>query len=178
MAISYVSIHTHLGELLLAATERGICFIQVAGHEQDALAHLGKVYPDAELSPAAGDNKTRLLEWGAAINRYVDGNSDLPELPLDMQGTEFQRKVWEHLRKIPAGRPQSYKEVANALGMPKAVRAVANACASNPIALIVPCHRVVRSDGGLSGYRWGIKIKQALIEMEKTCSALWLSAAC
>ena|SRR5436305_2037331 len=167
MAISYISIPTRLGELLLAATERGICFIQVVGNEQDALGHLGKEYPDAELSPAAGDNKIRLLEWGAAINRYVDGNSNLPELPLDTQGTEFQRKVWEYLRRIPAGRPQSYQEVAKALGMPKAVRAVGNACARNPIAIVVPCHRVVRSDGGLSGYRWGIKIKQALIEIEE-----------
>jgi AraC family transcriptional regulator of adaptative response/methylated-DNA-[protein]-cysteine methyltransferase len=167
MAISYIRIPTRLGELWLAATERGICFIQVAGNEQDALVHLGKKYPDAALSPAAGDNKIRLLEWGAAINRYVNGDSPLPELPLDIRGTAFQRKVWDYLRTIPAGRTQSYTEVAKALGLPRAARAVGAANGANPVAIIVPCHRLVRSDGGLAGYRWGIKIKQALIEMEK-----------
>lgn len=172
MAISYISISTRLGELFLAATERGICFIQVAGNEQDALAYLSKKHPDAACSPAAGDDKTRLQAWGAAINRYINGNSPLPDLPLDIRGTEFQRKVWEYLRTIPAGQTQTYTEVAKALGMPRAARAVGAANGANPVAIIVPCHRLVRSDGGLAGYRWGIQIKQDLIAMEKTHAAL------
>lgn len=171
MMISYITMPTRFGALFLAATERGICFIQVAGYAQDALVHLGKKYPDAAVSPATGNHKTRLLEWGAAIRRYMNGNDPLPELPLDMQGTTFQRKVWEYLRTIPAGKTQTYTEIAQALGMPKAVRAVGSACASNEVAPVVPCHRVVRSDGGLAGYRWGIGIKQALIEMEKARAA-------
>lgn len=169
MTVSCIRIPTHLGELFLAATERGICFIQIAGSEQGALVCLSKKYPDAALSPA-GDE--RLLEWGAALSRYVNGDSPLPDLPLDMRGTQFQRKVWGYLRTIPAGRTQTYTEVAQALGMPKAFRAVGGACARNDIALIIPCHRVVRSDGGLAGYRWGIMVKQALIELEKAHAAL------
>ena len=173
MVISYVSILTRLGEVWFAATERGICFLQIAAHEQDALAYVGKKYPDAAVLPAAGDDKIRLQEWAAAINCYVNGDGPLPELPLDIQGTEFQRKVWDYLRTIPAGRTQSYKEVAEALGRPRAARAVGAANGANPVAIIIPCHRLVRSDGGLAGYGWGLNIKQELIAMEKTHAALY-----
>ena len=167
MAISYLSISTRLGELFLAATERGICFIQIAANEKDALAYLGKKYPDAACSPAVGNDRTRLLEWGNAITHYINGDSPLPELPLDIEGTEFQKRVWDYLRTIPAGSTQSYTEVAKALGIPGAARAVGTANGANPVAILIPCHRLVRSDGGLAGYRWGIQIKQTLIEMEK-----------
>ena len=136
MAISSISIPTRLGELWLAATERGICFIKVAGNEQDALAYLGKQYPDAAVSPAAADS--RLLEWGNAINRYINGNSPLPDLPLDIRGTEFQRKVWDYLRTIPTGQTQTYTEVAKALGMPRSARAVGTANGANPLRLLCP----------------------------------------
>ena len=99
--------------------------------------------------------------------RYLEGERREPRLPLDIQATAFQRRVWEHLQTIPRGRTESYQQVARALGEPKAMRAVGHACATNPVALVIPCHRVVRTDGGLGGYRWGLERKQALLEMEK-----------
>lgn len=167
MQIFYIEATTPLGKLLLASTERGVCFLELTDSVKNFIADVRKKYSTAEVCIASGERKKKLEEWVDAINAYLHGKQPFPELPLDVKGTDFQMKVWKQLQKIPAGKLNSYMEVARAAGNPKAVRAVANACANNSIALAIPCHRVVRSDGSLSGYRWGIKRKQALIELEK-----------
>ena len=112
-------------------------------------------------------DEEKLRPWMEALVRYLEGDRMEPRLPLDIQATAFQRRVWEHLQTIPRGSTATYQEVARALGEPKAMRAVGHACATNPVALVIPCHRVVRTDGGLGGYRWGLERKQALLQMEK-----------
>ena len=108
-----------------------------------------------------------LQHWIQAMVDYLSGNLPLPELPCDVKATAFQLRVWEELRKIPIGTTRSYSDIAVSIGQPTAIRAVACACATNPIALIVPCHRVVPKAGGLGGYRWGVARKQALLDLEK-----------
>ncbi len=109
--------------------------------------------------------------WRVGLDRLIDGQDSHPSLPLDIRATAFQRRVWEHLQRIPRGETQSYSAVAKKLGMPKATRAVARACATNPVAIAIPCHRVVREDGELGGYRWGIERKEQLLAMEKQAGA-------
>jgi AraC family transcriptional regulator of adaptative response/methylated-DNA-[protein]-cysteine methyltransferase len=111
-----------------------------------------------------------MLRRVATVVACVDGRRADPGLPLDVRGTAFQQRVWQALRSIPAGRTRSYAEVAAAIGMPTGARAVARACADNPLAIVVPCHRVVRGDGGLSGYRWGLDRKRVLLERERGAS--------
>jgi AraC family transcriptional regulator of adaptative response/methylated-DNA-[protein]-cysteine methyltransferase len=151
-----------LGLVLVARRERGICAI-LMGDSADALERdLKHRFPGAQLS--AGDAATtRLLKQVVAL---VDVPARPFELPLDPAGTEFQRRVWRALREIPAGATASYADIARRIGAPKSVRAVAQACGANPLALAIPCHRVVRSDGGLSGYRWGVERKRALLARE------------
>lgn len=170
MRIFYVNSETPIGMIMLAATERGVCFIQFADSSEQLLENVFKEYKDAEILPADGSNKEKLAEWVQKIERYLNGKQDFPELPLDIKGSGFRLKVWKYLRSISKGKLLSYKEIAKNIGMPKAIRAVANACANNNIALAIPCHRVVRSDGNISGYRWGIERKKALIELESKAS--------
>lgn len=151
-----------LGSVLAAATGKGVCAI-LLGDDPNTLVHdLEDRFPNAEL--VGGDPA-----FGAAVARVV-GFVEAPalglDLPLDVRGTVFQHRVWEALRAIPAGETASHREIAGRIGSAQAVRAVARACASNVIAVAVPCHRVVRSDGGLSGYRWGVERKQALLDRE------------
>ena len=151
-----------LGSILVAATDKGVCAIQL-GDDPDALVRdLQDRFPKARLIGADPDFEQLV---GRVIG-FVEAPAQGLELPLDVRGTAFQQRVWQALREIPAGSTASYAEIARRIGQPTAVRAVAQACASNAIAVAIPCHRVVRNDGALSGYRWGVERKRALLEME------------
>lgn len=164
--ITFAIAPTPLGRLLIAATQRGLCAVRFGENAADLERDLRTEFHAAELR-----------RDDAAMQRYVkpllasirEENTTV-DLPLDVRATAFQMKVWEKLRQIPRGETRSYGEVAREIGEPGAVRAVARACASNPVALAVPCHRVVRSDGGLAGYRWGIERKKKLLERERASS--------
>ena len=150
----------------MAATKRGICMTAL-GDERAALeAELRRRFPAALIWPA----DAALTAWAERIVQFITRPAAQPDLPLDISGTAFQAQVWRALQKIPPGRTTSYSEIAAALGRPRAVRAVARAIASNNLALLVPCHRVVRSDGELAGYRWGIERKRALIARERAAA--------
>jgi len=152
-----------LGAILVAAASRGICAIAL-GDNADALAReLQERFPAAELVGADADFE----RFVAAVVGFAESPKRPLELPLDLRGTAFQRKVWNTLRKLPLGATTSYSALAARLGLPRGARAVAHACAANPIALAVPCHRVVRTDGGLSGYRWGVALKRELLRRER-----------
>jgi AraC family transcriptional regulator of adaptative response/methylated-DNA-[protein]-cysteine methyltransferase len=159
--IFYTHANTPLGHMLMAATERGVCAIRF-GEDKALLDELKQEFSKARFT----ENAKALEPYIQAICNHLEGEQKL-ELPLDISGTAFQYKIWQILQKIPYGQTRSYAQVAEAIGNPKAVRAVATACASNPVALAIPCHRVVRSNGELSGYRWGIEKKQKLLEQER-----------
>ncbi|WP_420428984.1 bifunctional DNA-binding transcriptional regulator/O6-methylguanine-DNA methyltransferase Ada [Kordiimonas sp.] len=161
--IRYAIAACSLGFVLVGATDRGICTIQLGDDHAGLEAALMSEFPGAVLEEAS----TELKAWvGTAIAMIEDGKSAPATLPLDIRGTAFQQRVWAVLREIPSGETKSYKDVAEAIGSPEAVRAVARACASNRIAVAIPCHRVVRSNGGISGYRWGVERKRVLLEKE------------
>jgi len=162
MEISYTTVHSPLGRLLIARTELGICAVSL-GDSDDALAQdLRAEYSEATIRR---DN-ARLGPWVSTLVAHLCGSRPQLDLPLDVRATAFQCRVWQELRKIPYGETRSYSQIAEALGKPKAVRAVANACAANPAALVIPCHRVVRDTGDAGGYRWGAERKQALLSRE------------
>ncbi len=163
MNISYTITDCSLGRLLVAATDRGICALSMGDSDARLEAFLHSEYPNAEIQR----DRNGLDRWVSAIARHLAGRQSQLDLPVDVQATAFQWKVWEALRAIPYGNTQSYSEVARTLGRPTATRAVARACATNPVAVVIPCHRVVREDGGLGGYRWGLERKQALLERER-----------
>src|SRR6516164_2862144 len=165
--IRFVTVATPLGWALVAATERGICMTALGDDRHSLAATLRRRFPLAELiAEDAG-----LKEWADRIVRFVTAPEQNLDLPLDIRGTAFQARVWRALQKIPLGKTASYSEIAATLGQPKAVRAVAQACAANKLALIVPCHRVIRNDGSLGGYRWGLERKQALLARERAAVA-------
>ena len=161
--IHYTIVSTALGEALVAATGRGVCMTALGDTRAPLEADLRRRFPAAQI---VEDNAT-LRHWAERIVAFVTQPGDQPDLPLDIRGTAFQAMVWRALQKIPPGCTSTYTEIAAALGRPRAVRAVAQACASNNLALLVPCHRVVRRDGDLAGYRWGIERKRALLEREQ-----------
>lgn len=161
--IGYALTRCPLGRLLVAATPKGVCFVGIGDADQVLESELRREFRKAA---AIYRDETLLGSAIATILAYLEGAEPHIELPLDIRATAFQRRVWEELRRIPYGETRSYGEIAEALGAPGAMRAVGRACASNPVALIVPCHRVVREDGSLSGYRWGLARKQALLERE------------
>jgi len=158
MHINYTIIDCSLGRLLVAATERGVCAVSLGDSDAALEAALLNEYPAAEIH----HDGAAFSEWISPLLSYLNGQQPHLNLPLDVQATAFQWRVWETLRAIPYGRTRSYGEIAQAIGNPKAVRAVARACATNPVAVVIPCHRVVREDGGLGGYRWGLERKKAL----------------
>jgi len=163
MRIRYAIAPCSLGHLLVAATERGICAVSLGDSAAELEAVLRREYPSAEFShDAAGLN-----HWMRVLLEYLNGQQRTLDLPLDIRATSFQRRVWEELRKIPYGSTRTYSDIARALGQPKGSRAVARACATNPVALVIPCHRVVRKDGELGGYRWGEARKRALLAQER-----------
>jgi AraC family transcriptional regulator of adaptative response/methylated-DNA-[protein]-cysteine methyltransferase len=153
----------NLGRLLVASTDKGVCMVTLSDQDKILVDALKEEFPQAQF---LFENKY-LLSQVKILLEYLKGKEPHCDLPLDVKGTAFQKRVWDELRKIPYGKTYSYEEVAKRIGKPKAVRAVANACANNPTSLIVPCHRVVRKDGSLGGYRWDLKRKKALLEMEK-----------
>ena len=162
--ITFAIAPTSLGQLLVAATQRGLCAVRFGDDASDLERDLRTEFHAAELH-----------RNDAAISRYLEpllsvirGENATIDLPLDVRATAFQMKVWDKLRQIPRGETRSYRDIAREIGEPAAVRAVARACASNPVALAVPCHRVVRSDGELAGYRWGVERKKQLLERERT----------
>jgi AraC family transcriptional regulator, regulatory protein of adaptative response / methylated-DNA-[protein]-cysteine methyltransferase len=161
--IRFVTVETPLGWALVAATERGICMTALTDDRESLAAALRQRFPAAAL--VADD--AGLKDWADRIVGFITAPNQNLDLPLDIQGTAFQARVWRALQKIPLGKTASYTEIAAALGQPKAVRAVAQACAANKLALLVPCHRVIRSDGDLGGYRWGLERKRALLARER-----------
>ncbi len=165
--IRFVTVATAIGWALVAATDRGVCQTAL-GDNRERLAELVRArFPAAEL--VAED--PRLRDWAERIVRFITAPSQNLDLPLDIRGTAFQARVWRALQKIPLGQTATYSEIARALGQPTAVRAVARACAANDLALLVPCHRVIREDGDLAGYRWGIERKRALLDRERAAAA-------
>jgi AraC family transcriptional regulator of adaptative response/methylated-DNA-[protein]-cysteine methyltransferase len=164
--MNYSIVVCPLGRLLVAATERGICALYLGSSDAELEAALGAEFPEAERRR----DEAGLGEWTATLVKHLDGAQPSLDLALDIRATAFQRRVWEELRKIPYGGTRTYSEVARAIGRPTAARAVARACATNPVSVVIPCHRVVREDGGLGGYRWGLERKRALLETEARCS--------
>jgi len=170
MRIEYTITGSPLGRLLVGATPRGVSAVYLGASDALLRSALHKEYPRAELVPAGKGRKPRrggsLAGWVEEIVGHLRGQQPHLDLPTDVQATAFQQRVWKELRRIPYGGTRTYKEVARAIGRAKAIRAVARACATNPVSVVVPCHRVVRDDGNLAGYRWGIDRKRALLAAE------------
>ena len=160
--IRYTCADSPLGRMLVAATDKGICAIQFADSDDELEQGLRHEFPFANRRR----DDSALRSWKEKLLRQMHGQSLNSALPLDIQATAFQRRVWSYLQKIPFGETRSYTAVAKGIGRPSATRAVARACATNPVAVAIPCHRVVRQGGEMGGYRWGIKRKEALLEME------------
>src|SRR2546429_5493224 len=161
--IRYTCTDSLLGRMLVAATEKGICAIQFADSDDELNEGLKHEFPFA----IRRRDDSGMREWKEDLLRPMRGQKLNASLPLDIQATAFQRRVWTYLQSIPFGSTKSYSQVAKAIGQPTATRAVARACATNQVAVAIPCHRVVREDGGMGGYRWGIDRKKALLEMER-----------
>ncbi len=161
--IRYTLADSPLGRLLVARTERGVCAIRMGEDDGELLDGLAREFPAATLQR----DDPGMAETVSAIANYLAGQQPALDLPLDVRATAFQRRVWEALQAIPYGETRSYRQIAEAIGQPGAVRAVGQACAANPIAPVIPCHRALRSDGGLGGYRWGLARKRKLLESEK-----------
>jgi AraC family transcriptional regulator of adaptative response/methylated-DNA-[protein]-cysteine methyltransferase len=162
MQIRYTIVNSPLGRLLVGATDRGISALYLGESDTRLEAALQKEYSRADIRR----DRNGLEGWVGRILAHLRGQEPHLDLPTDVQATAFQRRVWEELRRIPYGTTRTYSEVARAIGRPTAVRAVARACATNPVSVVVPCHRVVREDGNLAGYRWGLERKRALLEQE------------
>ncbi len=167
LEISYASGATPLGRILIGATDRGICFLQFAESDKKLIEMLKDEFPKATFETLKRSNQGQFKRWLKDLNDYLAGTLAKLDLPLDVQGTAFQLSVWKYLQKIPRGKVLSYTELAVKLGKPSAVRAVASACAKNNIAVVIPCHRVLRGTGELAGYRWGLERKKKLLELEK-----------
>jgi AraC family transcriptional regulator, regulatory protein of adaptative response / methylated-DNA-[protein]-cysteine methyltransferase len=165
--IAYACRQTALGLLMMAATDRGVCFAQFGASEDALRRGLAAEFPKATLAPSAMAASPELEAWIRAFEAHLGGDAPRPEVPLDLRGTAFQIRVWRFLLGIGEGDVLSYAEVAAGIGAPQAVRAAASACGANRIAVLVPCHRVLRGDGGLGGYRWGLERKRALLDRER-----------
>ena len=162
MTIEYAFARCFLDWAIIATTERGLCAIEFGDDRADLLEQLTRHFPKARIEKAP----KHFSDMVGKVVALVDSPKRAPDLPLDIRGTAFQQKVWRALRAIAPGATASYAEIARRIGMPKAVRAVAGACAANKLGVVVPCHRVLRSDGGLGGYRWGLERKRLLLERE------------
>jgi AraC family transcriptional regulator of adaptative response/methylated-DNA-[protein]-cysteine methyltransferase len=165
--ISYVSVESPLGLMMVGATDRGLCFVQWGETREELLGLLRREYPAAELQEMKQPYSSEFTLWMDALGHHLSGAELHLDLPVDVRATAFQLKVWRYLQSIPYGEVQSYSEVASAIGQPTAARAVARACASNRVALVIPCHRVIRGTGELGGYRWGLERKRVLIDRER-----------
>lgn len=162
-AVRYVTVASSLGRLLVAGTSRGVCAVKIGATDEGLERDLRTEFPAAGVDH--GDR--RLAVWATRIVASLEPGAPDPRLPLDIRATAFQQMVWRELQRIPRGSTLSYKEVARRLGRPSASRAVARACSTNPVALLVPCHRVVRENGDLGGYHWGVARKRKLLERER-----------
>lgn len=161
--LCYATTFTPVGQALIARTERGVVSVSLGDTDSDLVALLKTAYPHAQLR----HDPERLTTQTRALLRYLNGQSLSGSFPLDVQATAFQRKVWKALQAIPRGSTRTYRGIAREIGQPAAARAVARACATNPLAVAIPCHRVVREDGDLAGYRWGLGRKRQLLAMEQ-----------
>lgn len=166
-SISYACRESALGPMMMAATEKGVCFVQFGEDEQVLLAQLQSEFPNAALMSSAAQHSPDLDCWMESLDQHLSQGAPRPELPLDLRGTAFQIRVWQFLLSIKEGDVLSYSEVAKQIEQPTAVRAVASACGKNRIGVLIPCHRVLRSDGSLGGYRWGLDRKRALLDAER-----------
>jgi len=165
--ITYATAESPAGPMMIGATDRGVCFVQFGRSTAELLSMLQKEYPKARLEPMREPGDPEFQRWIRALTDHLKGEQPRLDLPLDIRATAFQMRVWNYLQSIPYGETQSYAEVAAGIGQPKAVRAVASACAKNRVALMIPCHRVIRGTGDLGGYRWGLARKQAFLERER-----------
>ncbi len=168
VAITCVAVESPVGLMMIGATDRGLCSIQFGDAQEELLAALRKEYPAAAIEPMGTPHPPEFERWIEALRNHLEGNRPRLDLPLDIHATAFQVRVWNYLQSIPYGEVQSYGEVAAAIGKPSATRAVARACATNRVAVAIPCHRVIRGAGELGGYRWGLARKRALIDRERT----------
>jgi AraC family transcriptional regulator of adaptative response/methylated-DNA-[protein]-cysteine methyltransferase len=161
--IGYTVTSSPIGQMLVAATDKGVCCIRFGDSARDLVDGLQREYVEADLRR----DEDTLRPWVEELLRHLHGEQQQLHLPLDIRATAFQRRVWDYLQSMMYGSTASYSEIARALGQPTAARAVARACATNPVAVAIPCHRVVREDGDLGGYRWGLKRKRALLDLER-----------
>lgn len=161
--VRYTALRCPLGCILVAGTAKGLCHVSLGSSAQQLEKSMREEFPYAEFGKADANVRT----WAKALAAYLDGRSDWPLLPVEVRGTAFQATVWDVLRKIPPGKTVTYAQLASMLGAPKSARAVGHACATNSVALAIPCHRVVPASGGDGGYRWGPKRKSALLKLER-----------
>ncbi len=164
VTLRYTTVSTAVGRMLVAVTERGIATVSLGETEAALVTSLRSDYPNSVLRR----DRKGLAKLIARLLKCLNGRAAVGDLPLDVKATVFQRKVWQALQQIPRGQTRSYQEIARAIGQPTAARAVARACATNPVAVAIPCHRVVRGNGHLAGYRWGLERKQRLLALERT----------
>ncbi len=165
--ITYACRTTALGLMIMAATDKGVCFVQFGDSEGSLIASLKGEFPNAQLSASPAESAPELDVWVKALDQHISEGAPKPDLPLDIRGTAFQMKVWQFLLSVREGETLGYSELAANIDQPRAVRAVASACARNRIGVLIPCHRVLRGDGGLGGYRWGLERKRALLDAER-----------
>lgn len=163
VAVAYTIVDSPVGRMMVAGTGAGICAVKLGDRDEGLEQDLRREYPEANITR----DRSALGSWVRALLDGLNGSRPHADLPLDVQATAFQWKVWRYLQSIPAGETRAYSDVARAIGMPRAVRAVARACATNPVCLVVPCHRVVGRNGTLTGYRWGIDRKKQLLDRER-----------
>jgi AraC family transcriptional regulator of adaptative response/methylated-DNA-[protein]-cysteine methyltransferase len=167
ISISYAFAPTPFGAMMIGATDRGICFIAFGDELEELLSRLRAEYRNARIEAMQQPYNPQFRAWIDSLVGYLSDDVPKPDLPLDIRATAFEMRVWNYLARIPSGEVRSYGEVAAAIGQPTAARAVAQACARNPAAVLIPCHRVIRGSGELGGYRWGLGRKRALIERER-----------
>lgn len=165
--IYYATRQTKLGFMLMAATDKGVCYVSLNDEKSALTSQLSDEFPQATLYLSTAQKSTELDDWMLLLDQHINLHAPRPDLPLDIKGTAFQIKVWQFLLSIKEGEVFSYGDLAQRIGSPKAARAVGTACGKNKIAVLIPCHRVLKGDGGLGGYRWGLERKKALLEQEK-----------
>ena len=163
LCLDYTTFQTDLGWVLLARTKKGLCCALLGDHAKEVLEAFQERFPQASIH----DNPVSLQPWKEQVEQWILSPPTALSIPLDVQGTTFQKKIWSLLQAIPPGETRSYQAISAQLGNPKASRAVAKACGANPVALVIPCHRVIRQTGELSGYRWGVERKKALLDKEQ-----------
>ena len=164
MAVTYTIVDSPVGRMMVAGTDKGICSVKLGDRDDRLEQDLRREYPEANIAR----DQSGLRAWVGPLVGHLNGSRPHLDLPIDVQATAFQWKVWRYLQSIPSGETRAYSDVAKAIGKPSAVRAVARACATNPVCLVVPCHRIVGKNGALTGYRWGVSRKKQLLDRERT----------